>query len=237
MDEIKRQISNYWARRAENFSAMRLKELAARKRLLWLAEFDGLLPDRPSKILDVGTGSGFLAFLLAPLGHSVTGIDLTPEMIDRAKRTAREFRVSADFFVMDAESPRFPAGSFDAIVTRNLTWCLPNLDRAYAAWHDLLKPDGVLINFDADYPREKKCENLPARHAHSDVSPALMSEYETIKGELRTCQRPRPDWDVDLLKDAGFREISVDFGAWERLYGERDEFFNPTPIFKITARA
>ncbi len=236
MDEIKRQITDYWAQRTENFSWMREKELA-RNRQLWLAEFERLLPDRASKILDVGTGTGFLAFLLAPLGQSVTGIDLTPEMIDRAKRTARDLDVSAEFFVMDAESPHFPAGSFDAIVTRNLTWCLPNLSRAYSAWHDILKPDGTLINFDGDYPREKKCENLPPRHAHSDVCACLMSEYEVIKGELRSVQRPRPDWDVELLKDAGFRDISVDFGAWDRLYGARDEFYNPTPIFKITARA
>ncbi len=41
--------------------------------------------------------------------------------------------------------------SFDVIVTRNVTWNLPRPDLAYKEWLRVLKPGGVLYNFDADW--------------------------------------------------------------------------------------
>ena len=40
---------------------------------------------------------------------------------------------------------------------------------------------------------------------------------------------------VRLLIDAGFSRVTVDTGVWKRVYPEPDEFYNPTPIFTITA--
>ena len=56
-----------------------------------MREFRRYLPQgRPLRILDVGTGTGFFAFLLAAEGHCVTGIDLTPGMVEEARRFAVE---------------------------------------------------------------------------------------------------------------------------------------------------
>lgn len=238
MEAIKMKITDYWAQRVESFSALRSREFAGEKGHLWSEELDRYLPaDRVLTILDVGTGTGFLAFLLAAKGHRVTGIDLTPEMIASAKQMALGLQLPADFFVMDAERPDFPAGSFDAIVSRNLTWTLPHLEQTYTRWHTLLKPGGILINFDADYCREKKPEALPRCHAHEAVSQELMLEYEHMKAYLLPTQQPRPQWDVRLLEKAGFHAIEVDTGVWQRIYHSVDEFFNPTPIFTISAIA
>lgn len=85
MGTIKQRIAGYWAQRMENFSALRRRELTGEKGRLWERELEQYLPaGRPQKILDAGTGTGFLAFLLAEKGHQVTGIDLTPEMIGEA---------------------------------------------------------------------------------------------------------------------------------------------------------
>ena len=46
---------------------------------------------------------------------------------------------------------------------------------------------------------------------------------------------PRPQWDVQLLVEAGFERVMVDMGVYKRIYAEIDEFFNPTPIFTIAA--
>ncbi len=157
MEQIKEEMQDYWTKRAEKFAALRIRELASDKRELWLREFHQYLPgDRKLRILDAGTGSGFFSFLLAAEGHEMVGIDLTEEMIHKAKRTAELLELEAEFYVMDAENPTFEKYSFDAIVSRNLTWALPNLGLAYQRWHSLLKPDGILINFDADYCREKR---------------------------------------------------------------------------------
>lgn len=238
MDSIKNDMAAYWSQRAEKFSRLRQREFASEKHAQWLAELERYLPKgRKLDVLDIGTGTGFFAFLLAEQGHSLTGIDLTPGMIAEAERLSGLYGVEARFLVMDAEAPDFPAGSFDAIVTRKLTWTLPHLDRAYNAWRRLLKPGGLLLNFDADYCREKPPASLPAHHAHQDVGDALMKEYERMKTVLRPSQRPRPAWDAELLALAGFSHITIDTGVWQRVYAEKDEFYDPTPGFAIVATA
>lgn len=58
---------------------------------LWEEEIDRHLPDIPGlRILDIGTGSGFFAFLLEQKGHRVTGVDLTPSMIEEAEEIGRK---------------------------------------------------------------------------------------------------------------------------------------------------
>ena len=238
MEPIKHRITHYWADRAEGFQAQRIREFHDEKRARWQAEFDRCIPRTPPKrILDLGTGTGFFACMLAQQGHEVIGIDLTPDMIRRARDTAAQLGLRADFQVMDAENPDFAPGSFDALVTRNLTWTLPHLETAYRSWHRLLAPGGVLINFDADYCRaaEDEAVELPANHAHKLVDPALKRENDAITLELSAYQSPRPQWDVQLLVEAGFERICVDMGVYRRIYREIDEFYNPVPIFAIAA--
>ena len=238
MDAVKREMAGYWSKRVEGFSALRQREYDSEKRGLWRRELERYLPaGRRLDILDIGTGTGFFALLLAEQGHRVTGIDLTPGMVAEAKRLAGALGASAEFLVMDAELPAFAPRSFDAIVTRKLTWTLPHIDRAYRRWHRLLKPGGVLVNFDGDYCREDPAPSLPPCHAHKTVGAELMGEYERMKAALRPMQRPRPQWDVELLKRAGFRDIAVDTGVWRRIYGAIDEFYDPTPVFTIAATA
>ena len=241
MDTLKYRISSYWTRRAPSFAEQRARELSSGKRGRWLAELDRWLPGgRGLDVLDIGTGTGFFALLLSERGHRVTGIDLSEEMIRYAKQSAERIGADAVFHVMDAEKPDLAPAGFDAIVTRNLTWALPHLEDAYAAWGKLLRPNGVLVNFDADYCRRTADAvdaetELPENHAHKQVSQELIDENEQITLELSAHQLPRPQWDVGLLLDAGFERVTVDTGVWARVYAEKDEFYNPAPIFTIAA--
>ncbi len=238
METIKTEVTQYWGRRAEQFAALRLAELGSDKRQLWTEELLRYLPaGRALRILDAGTGSGFFALILAAIGHRVTGIDLTPEMIQAAQEAAEILGLSVDFFVMDAEQPDFPDGSFDVVLSRNLTWTLPHLPHAYAQWRRILKPGGLLLNFDADYCREQPAAApLPANHAHKALTADLVAAYEHLKAELSAEQQPRPAWDAELLGHLGFQEVSVDPTLSDRLYRTKDAFYNPTPMFTIAAR-
>ena len=241
MDVLKERIAGYWTRRASLFAEQRRREYSSEKRGLWEAEFRQYLPKtEPLDVLDIGTGAGFFAFLLAKQGHRVTGIDLSEDMIRQAEAASARLGTPALFRTMDAEKPVFPSDSFDVIVTRNLTWALPHLPEAYQAWFSLLRPGGLLLNFDADYCRcvaeGKDMEHkLPPQHAHMNISPELLKENQEITLELSAYQSRRPQWDVGLLLSAGFERVSVDRGVWGRIYAEKDEFYNPVPIFAIAA--
>ena len=163
MELIKHRVAHYWSHRAEAFEAQRLREYDSEKRERWLAEFFRYLPQgKTLRVLDIGTGTGFFACLFAAEGHEATGIDLTPDMIAHAEHMAAVLGLDARFQIMDAEEPEFEPESFDVLVTRNLTWTLPHIAKAYREWYKLLKPGGVLINFDADYSRNIRDENLKA---------------------------------------------------------------------------
>ena len=237
MEYIKREITDYWTGRVEKFEALRLDELNSNKRERWLYELHRYLPaGRGLDILDIGTGTGFFSFLLAAEGHRVTGIDLTEGMIRGAKHSASMLGIHPVFLVMDAENPTLEPESFDAIVTRNLTSFLPNLPEAYKKWHALLRKGGILINFDGDYHHDHSDAPLPENHAHKDLTAQQNEAYAHIESEMRELQQPRPNWDMALLASAGYRDRRVDRDCWHRIYREIDKFYNPTPIFCITAK-
>ncbi len=239
MEDLKEHIRSYWTRRAPSFTKQRLREWKSAKRALWQREFARYLSaGKKLRVLDAGTGTGFFACLLAAGGHEVTGIDFSEKMIHYAETSARALKVTARFLVMDAEVPDFPPSSFDAIVTRNLTWTLPHLDEAYRAWYRLLAPGGVLINFDADYCRDfSDAEDLSLLpdHAHKQIPAALLAEGDEITQEMCAYQQKRPEWDVRLLLDAGFSQIRIDAAAGRRIYAEKDEFYNPVAVFALVA--
>ena len=61
---------------SRDFGAVRKNELGSIMGRRWQEELEVRLPERsPLNILDVGTGTGFFAILMAQLGHKVTGID------------------------------------------------------------------------------------------------------------------------------------------------------------------
>ena len=159
-------------------------------------------------------------------------------MIEHAEHMAAVLGIDVRFQLMDAEEPEFEPESFDVLVTRNLTWTLPHIAKAYREWYKLLKPGGVLINFDADYYTALETEEeveLPENHAHKLVPDYMKAENDAITMEVGAYQMPRPQWDVQLLVEAGFERVSVDMGVYKRIYAEIDEFYNPTPIFTIAA--
>lgn len=240
MEEIKKEISSYWSGRSEDFARLREEELNSEMAELWKKELESSLPKGEGlRILDVGTGCGFFAVLLAKLGHQVTGIDLTPAMIEKAKRIAKDHGMQADFEVMDAEHPDFPDGTFDVIVSRNLTWTLPHPAQAYGEWLRVLKPEGVLLNFDADYGKEDllgELENLPEEHAHNHMSCGQLKECDKIKRQLMINEMSRPNWDVEVLKSLPCSEITVDPDVYQRIYRQKNSpFYNPMPIFGLRA--
>lgn len=240
-NHLKTEIERYWTKRAESFADLRIREFQSYKHDLWQQEIGQYLPpfaeSGPLQILDIGTGTGFFTFLLSEMGHEVTGIDLTPEMIVEARISAEQLGLTMAFLVMDAEKLAFPEAYFDVIVTRNLTWTLPHLAEAYRSWYKVLRPGGILINFDADYVHtEEHKVAVQGKCAHEKVDDSEWNTYLHFKEELAPEQKPRPAFDEELLAAAGFTDIAADLTVSDRLFAEKDEFYMPVRMFCLTAR-
>ena len=63
-----------------------------------------------------------------------------------------------------------------------------------------------------------------------------MQECEDIKRQLPISSFLRPAWDLETLSRIGVEEFSFDLGISKRIYTEKDEFYNPTPMFLIFAK-
>lgn len=72
--------------------------------------------DQPvRRILDLGCGTGSHAILFAERGYDVTGVDLSPTMLDQARRKAAEAGVEAEWIVGDARTVE-TGSTFDAVL-------------------------------------------------------------------------------------------------------------------------
>ena len=235
-DERKERIVSYWEKRSGDFLEHKRAELHSPMAERWLYEIKKQLPqDKNLRILDVGCGAGFFSVLLAKEGYQVTGVDLTPDMVENARTLAAEEKTDCEFFVMDAENLSFADESFDVVISRNLTWTLPDVKSAYREWVRVLKKGGILLNFDANYGLSDftdLCE-LPDNHAHQEIGDDMMRECEEIKRQLPISSYSRPAWDLETLGAMKLQEFSVDLGISSRIYVEKDEFYNPTPMFML----
>lgn len=239
---ISRRISEYWTKRTEDFNAVRLNELHGEISDRWLSEFRALLAaDKPLKILDAGTGTGYFAILLAKEGHEIVGIDVTPSMLEAARRDAEQFGVNVRFMLMDVQETSFEDASFDAVVSRNVTWTLPDPEKAYREWHRILKPGGILLNFDANYADNVRHENQKESwikpdgvYGHVGMTTELMRENAEITLSVPASRHHRPAWDMELAEKIGFSSYGADETLGKRILQEND--MSDAPMFLFWAR-
>ena len=112
-----------------------------------------------------------------------------------------------------------------------------NAEHAYGEWMRVLKTGGVLLNFDANYGKEDVADTkgLPEAHAHFKVGNEMLEECERIKSQLPISRKNRPAYDVAVLCENTAGEIRIDTSLGKRIYLEKDEFYNPAPMFSICA--
>ncbi|MEA1905631.1 MAG: methyltransferase domain-containing protein [Euryarchaeota archaeon] len=106
------------------------------------------------KVLDMGTGTGFLALLLAEMGHDVTGADWSKSKLNEANEKIKNSDIPVEFVIGDAEDLSFEDGLFDAVVSRHLIWTLADPATAFREWARVVTPGGRVIT------------DVPGKHHH-----------------------------------------------------------------------
>ena len=95
-------------------------------------------------VLDVGCGTGVVAVTAARLGAQVTGLDLTPELLERARENAAIARVSIDFHEGDVENLPFGDNEFDVVLSQYGHMFAPRPALAIAEMLRVLRPGGTI---------------------------------------------------------------------------------------------
>lgn len=244
----------YWSWRAPGYSEINREELTNGRHRRWkeclAGEIAAHFPGRSAetiRALDIGTGPGFFAILLAEFGCDVTAIDLTAAMLREAKNNAGEFADRIRFMEMNAEELSFDDAQFDVIVSRNLTWDLPHPERAYAEWIRVMKPGGLLLNFDANWysylyddAAKEAYERDRANSAASNIEDRNVGEnfdvMEEIARRVPLSGVQRPGWDLEVLRDLGM-SVTSDDDVWQRVWSQEEKInFASTPMFLVRGR-
>jgi len=216
---MKEIINKHWSKSADGYNKSVRRSLhSKREKEAWQEIFTETLGNDKLKILDVGTGPGIVAFLLAELGHDVTGMDLSEEMLRNARENAARFDLPVEFKKGDAENLPFEDKSFDAVVNRHVLWTLPNPEKAIAEWRRVLKPGGKVvivdgnwyINIDSSLKRRVwRYLAMPLVLITERRNPWNTGFDENVKNKLWSTHKKRPNADIEILKNLGYEDIVV----------------------------
>lgn len=201
---LRDEIREHWSDRPATFDqepGHRIDDGAEMR--AWCALFARHLGGaRGRRLLDLASGTGEIARLCQDLGFRVTGLDWAEPMLERARAKLPD----VTFVQADAERTMLPTASFDVIVTRHLVWTLVDPATAFAEWHRLLAPNGVLLVVDGDFHRNWFARLLAPKTGASQRA----SRHQEILNRVYFSKGARADAVAALLSTAGFTEIRVD---------------------------
>ena len=159
-------------------------------------------PQASDRLIDVATGWGFVPLAFAPLLKSVTGVDLTPEMVALARRVAAERGVkNVETVEGDAEDLAFGPGSFEIATSRFTFHHLADPEKALREMKRVLTPDGRIVLYDylasADEKKSKRHNEIESARDPSHVKMYSDREFQSffrkcgleVKGRIVTLMK------------------------------------------------
>lgn len=260
MDEIFNEIRSFWDADAPTYdNALGHHPTSPAVMAAWAAALDHLLGPPPVRVLDAGAGTGFLSLIAARLGHEVTALDISTEMLGKLKNAAADEGLEIDVVVGNAADP--PKG-FEAIMERHVLWTLPDPGAALRTWRESVagglggaggvadraggagKPGGRggrLILVESLWGKVDPIESLrgSARHAlrqlRGDPPDHHTSYSESLRDSLPLSGGTSPTRLIEMLTESGWRSPRL-----ERLrdveWAEREDMPFPDRLIGVSPR-
>ena len=249
---ILEEIQGYWNHRYTGYSKVNQKELEGIQRERWKEQLKRLLSGNQTlKVLDIGTGPGFLTIILEELGYTtITGIDVSDKMLEVAKENIQKYgkeHSSIQLMQMDAQKLEFDSESFDIIVSRNVMWNLEKPQQAYSEWLRVLKPNGRLFIFDANWYAFLQNESL-AKEFEAKRQQAIEEKLEDywqgegvdeekmnwIVQKLPLTYQQRPQWDMEYFSSQKGISIVIEENFGDLVWDYEEQLnYGATPMFCI----
>jgi SAM-dependent methyltransferase len=167
--------------------------------------------DENSKILDIGTSTGFTAIEFARLTKcNVVGIDINQMSLDEAKKRAERLKLNtASFLKTDATNLPFKENEFDLVFCGNVTSLIPNRKKAFSEYIRVLKEGGFLVATPMYYRRDP---------------PSLL--IEKISSAIRTeIKIDRKGYWLSFFSDNNLQHISIKDFVFDTINSDRIDLF------------
>ncbi len=211
----------------------------------------------PATVLDVGCGAGREAVELTRMGFRVVGVDITPRMLEEARRIASERSLDIEFVQGDGTSLGFPKESFDyVLLITQMIHHVPlkaNRQRLLREAGRVVKARGIVLLTYHDWDLQKNQRGRgwhDGRHVNDPRPEEIPKHLKAIEpGDhfTRDCQGMLTDtfgFDHHLTREEMEEEVLasglqvIERGDFETIEGgEPDLFWKPTRILVLkTAR-
>ena len=241
---MKKEINHYWSGRAKSYSEQNKQELMTNSVEKWKAViFEYIDKNKKIKVLDIGTGPGVFAILLAKEGYAVTAVDQNQNMVRYAIENARREDVEIELYHIDGELP-FEDETFDLIISRNVVWMQLEPEKTLASWFRILKTGGQILYFDAEwYAYLRDEEDTKQYHSFEEKVNQTAgelyhktNEMEKLAVSLPLTYQARPGWDLRFWESMGAQKIQLETNINDKVYTEIEKIrYAKTPEFLVCA--
>ncbi|HPG00937.1 MAG TPA: class I SAM-dependent methyltransferase [Kiritimatiellia bacterium] len=184
---------------------------------------------RGRRLLDVGAGLGESSVYFALQGAEVTATDISPGMVDFAKRLAQHHGTSISGVVCPAEQLAVPDASFDLVYVANSIHHMPDKDRFFREVSRVLKPGGRFFSWDpvAYNPIINVYRRMATEVRTENEAPLRVSDLRRVRQHFVNVGH-REFWIATLA-------LFIKYYLLDRVHPNQDRYWKR--IFKETPRS